>query len=93
MLDVKKIVTGKIDDDLYKLSNEVEYREESVVWDFIGGEPFLEIELIIFYEEVVQVSSNLLCRNQFSSEVNILAFGKGRERLGNHTHLYATGNA
>ncbi len=30
----------------YILSNEEEYREESVVWDFIGGEPFLEIELI-----------------------------------------------
>lgn len=30
----------------YILSNENEFREESVVWDFIGGEPFLEIELI-----------------------------------------------
>ncbi len=30
----------------YILSNEDEFREESVVWDFIGGEPFLEIELI-----------------------------------------------
>ena len=30
----------------YVLSREAEFREESVVWDFIGGEPFLEIELI-----------------------------------------------
>ncbi len=30
----------------YILDNEDEFREESVVWDFIGGEPFLEIELI-----------------------------------------------
>lgn len=28
------------------LSNEAEFPEESVIWDFIGGEPFLEIELI-----------------------------------------------
>lgn len=30
----------------YVLDHEDEFREESVVWDFIGGEPFLEIELI-----------------------------------------------
>ena len=30
----------------YILDNEQEFREESVVWDFIGGEPFLEIDLI-----------------------------------------------
>lgn len=30
----------------YILDNEENMREESVVWDFIGGEPFLEIELI-----------------------------------------------
>ena len=30
----------------YILSREEDMREESVVWDFIGGEPFLEIELI-----------------------------------------------
>lgn len=28
------------------LDNENEFKEESVVWDFIGGEPFLEIDLI-----------------------------------------------
>lgn len=30
----------------YILSREDEYREESVIWEFIGGEPFLEIDLI-----------------------------------------------
>jgi uncharacterized protein len=30
----------------YILSNEKDFKEESVVWDFIGGEPFIEIELI-----------------------------------------------
>lgn len=30
----------------YILSDENEFKEESVVWDFIGGEPFLEIDLI-----------------------------------------------
>lgn len=30
----------------YILDNESDFREESVVWDFIGGEPFLEIDLI-----------------------------------------------
>ena len=30
----------------YILSCEEEMQEESVVWDFIGGEPFLEIDLI-----------------------------------------------
>ena len=30
----------------YILNNEDDFREDSVVWDFIGGEPFLEIDLI-----------------------------------------------
>ncbi len=30
----------------YILSHEDDFEEKSVVWDFIGGEPFLEIELI-----------------------------------------------
>ena len=30
----------------YILGREDEFREGSVIWDFIGGEPFLEIELI-----------------------------------------------
>lgn len=30
----------------YILDNEKNFKEESVIWDFIGGEPFLEIDLI-----------------------------------------------
>ena len=30
----------------YILSHEDDFPEESVVWDFIGGEPFLEVDLI-----------------------------------------------
>lgn len=30
----------------YILKHEDEFNEESVIWDFIGGEPFLEIDLI-----------------------------------------------
>ncbi len=30
----------------YILTNENMFKEESVIWEFIGGEPFLEIELI-----------------------------------------------
>lgn len=30
----------------YILGNEAYFKEESVIWDFIGGEPFLEIDLI-----------------------------------------------
>lgn len=30
----------------YILDNEDQFKEESVIWDFIGGEPFLEIVLI-----------------------------------------------
>lgn len=30
----------------YILSHEQDMKEESVIWDFIGGEPFLEIDLI-----------------------------------------------
>ena len=30
----------------YIFDHEEDFREESVIWDFIGGEPFLEVELI-----------------------------------------------
>lgn len=30
----------------YILDHESDFREEAVIWDFIGGEPFLEIDLI-----------------------------------------------
>lgn len=30
----------------YILSNEITFPEEGVIWDFIGGEPFLEVDLL-----------------------------------------------
>ena len=38
-----EVAKGAID---YILDREDEFREESVIWDFIGGEPFLAIDLI-----------------------------------------------
>lgn len=38
-----EVAKGAID---YILDREEEFQEESVIWDFIGGEPFLEIDLI-----------------------------------------------
>lgn len=38
-----KVAKAAVD---YILSHEEDFKEESVVWDFIGGEPFLEIDLI-----------------------------------------------
>ena len=38
-----KIAKQAID---YILNHEDDFKEESVVWDFIGGEPFIEIDLI-----------------------------------------------
>lgn len=38
------------------LDREVEFHEESVVWDFIGGEPFLEIELIDKIWRIAQIA-------------------------------------
>ena len=43
------------------LSREHEFPEESVVWDFIGGEPFLEIELI--YKICDYIKLQLYTRN------------------------------
>ncbi|MFZ4523319.1 MAG: radical SAM peptide maturase, CXXX-repeat target family [Bacteroidales bacterium] len=39
----------------YILENKTLFKESSVVWDFIGGEPFLEIELIIRICDYIKV--------------------------------------
>ncbi len=45
----------------YILSHEQDFPEESVVWDFIGGEPFLEIDLI---DKICDyLKSEMFCRN------------------------------
>lgn len=44
----KERMTWKVAKDAidYILDHEDDFEEESVIWDFIGGEPFLEIDLI-----------------------------------------------
>ena len=39
----------------YVLNHEVDFKEESVIWEFIGGEPFLEIELIDKISDYIKV--------------------------------------
>ena len=39
----------------YVLNHEVDFKEESVIWEFIGGEPFLEIELIDIISDYIKV--------------------------------------
>lgn len=39
----------------YILSNREQFNEEAVVWDFIGGEPFLEIDLIDKITDYIKV--------------------------------------
>lgn len=39
----------------YILDNEKDFLEESVVWDFIGGEPFLEIDLIDKISDYIKI--------------------------------------
>ena len=45
----------------YILDNEQDFREASVIWEFIGGEPFLEIELIDKICDYIKVE--MYCRN------------------------------
>lgn len=45
----------------YILDHEEDFREESVIWDFIGGEPFLEIDLI---DKICDyLKTEMFCRN------------------------------
>ena len=51
----------------YILSKETEFREKSVVWDFIGGEPFLEIELIDRICDYIKIEMYRLNHHWFNS--------------------------
>ena len=51
----------------YILSHENEYEEESVVWDFIGGEPFLEIDLIDMICDYIKTEMYRLSHHWFNS--------------------------
>lgn len=51
----------------YILQKEPEFREESVIWDFIGGEPFLEIELIDKICDYIKTETFRLNHHWFNS--------------------------
>lgn len=51
----------------YILSREDEFKEESVVWDFIGGEPFLEIDLIDKVCDYIKMETYRLNHHWFNS--------------------------
>lgn len=79
----------------YILDHEEEFREESVVWDFIGGEPFLEIELI---DQICDyLKTEMFCRNhhwfnsyRFSFSTNGINYHEEKVQRfikKNHSHL------
>ena len=51
----------------YILDREQEFRDESVVWDFIGGEPFLEIDLIDRICDYIKKQLYILDHHWFNS--------------------------
>lgn len=51
----------------YILSHEQDFAEASVVWDFIGGEPFLEIDLIDKICDYIKVKLYTLNHHWFNS--------------------------
>lgn len=51
----------------YILSHEDEFPEESVTWDFIGGEPFLEIDLIDKICDYIKIEMFRLNHHWFDS--------------------------
>lgn len=59
-----EVATRAID---YILSKEYEFAEESVIWDFIGGEPFLEIELIDKISDYIKAEMFRLNHHWFDS--------------------------
>lgn len=79
----------------YILDNVEEFNEGSVIWDFIGGEPFLEIDLIDKICDYIKVE--LFRRNhhwfnsyRFSFSTNGINYDNDRVQkfiLKNHDHL------
>lgn len=79
----------------YVLEHEDDFKEKSVVWDFIGGEPFLEIDLIDKICDYIKVE--LYRRNhhwfnsyRFSFSTNGINYDSDKVQtfiLKNHQHL------
>ncbi len=51
----------------YLLSHEEDFPEESVIWDFIGGEPFLEIDLIDKIADYIKMELYMRNHHWFNS--------------------------
>lgn len=79
----------------YILGHEDDFPEESVVWDFIGGEPFLEIELIdkicdYLKTEMFRLSHHWFNSYRFSFSTNGINYNTEKVQQfikKNHSHL------
>lgn len=79
----------------YILSHEDDFPEESVIWDFIGGEPFLEIELIdricdYIKQEMYRLGHHWFNSYRFSFSTNGINYDSEKVQefiLKNRSHL------
>ena len=79
----------------YILAHEADFPEQSVVWDFIGGEPFLEIELIdkicdYLKTEMYRLNHHWFDSYRFSFSTNGINYHTERVQQfikKNHSHL------
>lgn len=79
----------------YVLDHEADMKEESVIWDFIGGEPFLEIDLIdkicdYLKVEMYRRKHHWFNSYRFSFSTNGINYGTEKVQnfiKKNHTHL------
>lgn len=79
----------------YILCREDEFKEESVVWDFIGGEPFLEIDLIdhicdYLKTEMYRLNHHWFNSYRFSFSTNGINYHERKVQdfiKKNHSHL------
>lgn len=79
----------------YVLDHETDMKEESVIWDFIGGEPFLEIDLIdkicdYLKVEMYRRKHHWFNSYRFSFSTNGINYGTEKVQnfiKKNHTHL------
>lgn len=79
----------------YILTHEDDFPEESVIWDFIGGEPFLEIELIdricdYIKQEMYRLGHHWFNSYRFSFSTNGINYDSEKVQefiLKNRSHL------
>ena len=80
----------------YILDNEADFPEEGVVWDFIGGEPLLEVELIdkicdYIKNELYRRNHHWFTNYQFALTTNGLNYDNDKVQKfikKNQKHLY-----